>query len=135
MVDSISAVQDAGIAPYTRSDFPARLATRAMGRVSEVELPPAGTDQQADTSGGFTERSDISEKKRYETVVQAAQQMADLYAVSDTRFTIFKDKSGQYITRFTSLRDGSITYYPEQELVRYYREKNQESTIFLDAKA
>jgi hypothetical protein len=38
--------------------------------------------------------------------------------VSDQKFTIYKDAAGQYITRFTSLRDGSVTYIPEPELFR-----------------
>jgi hypothetical protein len=36
----------------------------------------------------------------------------DTYAVSDKSFTIFKDVTGQYITRYVSLRDGSVSYEP-----------------------
>ena len=45
--------------------------------------------------------------------------LADIYAVSDSKFTIFKDASGQYITRITSLRDGRVTYIPEPEVLEY----------------
>ena len=38
------------------------------------------------------------------------------FAVRDNTFTIFKDQDGQYITRFTDLRDGTITYVKEQEV-------------------
>ena len=51
------------------------------------------------------------------TVVR--QSFQDVFAVSDTTFTIFKDSSGQYITRFTSLRDGSVTYIPEPDILKF----------------
>lgn len=60
------------------------------------------------------------DQKRLETVRQAAQQVAiaNVFIVGDKRFTIFKDVTGQYITRFTSLRDGKVTYIPEPQLIR-----------------
>lgn len=43
----------------------------------------------------------------------------DFFAVRDNRFIIFKDsKSGQYVTRFTSLRDGAVTYIPEPKILK-----------------
>jgi hypothetical protein len=60
------------------------------------------------------------DQKRYEQVARAAKAyFKDVYAVSDTRFTIYKDTSGQYITRYTSLRDGKVTYIPEPSLLQY----------------
>ncbi|MBY0354896.1 MAG: hypothetical protein K2Q12_04105 [Rickettsiales bacterium] len=44
---------------------------------------------------------------------------ANSYVVSDRSFAIYKDTSGQYITRFTNLRDGTVTYIPEQEILKY----------------
>lgn len=39
--------------------------------------------------------------------------------ISDSRFTIFKDsKSGQYITRFTNLQNGAVTYVPEPDILK-----------------
>lgn len=43
----------------------------------------------------------------------------DFYAVSDRSFTIYKDSSGQLITRYTSLKDGKVTYIPEQEVMSH----------------
>lgn len=60
-----------------------------------------------------------TDEARYETVKKAAQMFKDVYAVRDTKFTIFKDNSGQYITRFTNLRDGKVTYIPEPEIMQY----------------
>jgi hypothetical protein len=51
----------------------------------------------------------------YEQVIQKA---SDQYAISDQTFTIFKDSDGKYITRYTSLRDGTVTYVPEATIVK-----------------
>lgn len=67
-----------------------------------------------------------TETKRQEAVYRAAESFfKDVYAVSDTRFTIFKDSSGQYITRYTSLRDGKVTYIPEPDMLAYMDRKRQ----------
>jgi hypothetical protein len=75
-------------------------------------LPKASgnTDQVVDAQA--------AEQRRYETIQRLAEGIANLYVVGDKRFTIFKDVSGQYITRFTSLRDGRVTYIPEPQLLR-----------------
>lgn len=63
---------------------------------------------------------DAVQQKRYEQVARAAEQyFKNVYAVSDTRFTIYKDSTGQYITRYTSLRDGKVTYIPEPAMLQY----------------
>jgi hypothetical protein len=56
-----------------------------------------------------------NQDNNYEKVIKDASQQ---YAISDQTFTIFKDSSGKYITRYTSLRDGSVTYVPEATLVK-----------------
>jgi hypothetical protein len=65
---------------------------------------------------GFDQQ--IAEQQRFQAVQRLSQQMVDPYVVSDRTFTIFKDATGQYITRFTSLRDGKVTYIPEPNLFR-----------------
>jgi len=65
------------------------------------------------------------EQRRFEQVVKAAKAyFKNVYAVSDMRFTIFKDTSGQYITRYTSLRDGKVTYIPEPAMLQYMEHKS-----------
>lgn len=59
-----------------------------------------------------------AEQRRYEMVRSMAQDIANVFIVSDKTFSIFKDASGQYVTRFTSLRDGKVTYIPEPELFK-----------------
>jgi len=65
--------------------------------------------------------ANAAEQRRYEAVQQAAHDIANLYVLGDKRFTIYKDASGQYITRYTSLRDGRVTYIPEPELLGHAR--------------
>jgi len=71
------------------------------------------------------------DQKRQEQVVKAAKSyFKDVYAVSDMRFTIFKDSTGQYITRYTSLRDGKVTYIPEPALLqRMERAQNTRESL------
>ncbi len=77
-----------------------------------VPFVPIGT--------GDTEAYDpeSAEQQRLQTVQRLSQKISDIFVVSDRTFTIFKDPSGQYITRFTSLRDGKVTYIPEPNLFR-----------------
>ncbi len=62
-----------------------------------------------------------AEERRMAEIRKTVEREAfkETFAVRDNRFTIFKDTSGQIITRFTSLRDGSVTYVPEPEILRF----------------
>ena len=65
---------------------------------------------------------DQAEQKRFENIHQtSAAALRDLYPLGDKTFTIYKDSSGQYITRYVSLRDGTVTYYPEPQWVQYHQ--------------
>ncbi len=76
------------------------------------------------------------EAQRYERLAQAADNFfKDVYAVSDARFTIFKDSSGQYITRYTSLRDGKVTYIPEPNMLQYMESRRAQREAILNINA
>ncbi len=67
------------------------------------------------------DKVDIGEidNRRSEAMLQALRQsFRSEYAISDSSFTIYKDSTGRYITRVTSLKDGSVSYYPEPEMLR-----------------
>ena len=83
------------------------------GLVKAAAQPLGLPNAQSDTMPDAT----VIEPQRQAAVQRAAQQLANVYVVSDLRFTIFKDSTGQYITRFTSLRDGKVTYIPEPSLL------------------
>ena len=76
-----------------------------------------------------------SDEQRRSHMEQASQAIIrDIYAVSDSKFTIFKDASGQYITRIVNLRDGRVTYIPEPEAVSYLTSRLSAQTgMALDA--
>ena len=81
-----------------------------------TELPKAQTVQEVKSVQPDTK---TLEKDREELVRQAAQSFKNTFAVSDVKFTIFKDSSGQYITRFTNLNDGKVTYIPEPDMLTF----------------
>ena len=84
-------------------------------------LPKTETVQEVTTAPKTDDRAKAqnNEEARFETVRRASQMFKDVYAVNDTKFTIFKDNSGQYITRFTNMRDGKVTYIPEPDILAY----------------
>lgn len=92
----------------------------------EASFVPIG----AGDAGAFDPQ--IAEQQRFQTVQRLSQQVADVFVVSDRTFTIFKDVSGQYVTRFTSLRDGKVTYIPEPNL---FRLGGESETMSVDIKA
>lgn len=77
-----------------------------------------------------------AEAKRYEQTINAARSLfKDVYVVSDKSFSIFKDASGQYITRYTSLRDGRVTYIPEQRLLAAFESRQRQRSAVLEVRA
>ncbi|MFO1242356.1 MAG: hypothetical protein U1E36_04045 [Rickettsiales bacterium] len=61
-----------------------------------------------------------ADEKRLDAIKESLRQaFKNVYAVSDQTVTIYKDMSGQYITRYKNLRDGTMTYIPEPEIMRH----------------
>jgi hypothetical protein len=84
----------------------------------------------------MTADNKATEKKRFDMMQRGSQQiMSDLFVVSDMRFTIFKDTQGQLVTRFTSLRDGSVRYYPEPEVQQYMENRRLERQSLIEIQA
>lgn len=77
--------------------------------------PSAGLPIPAHDDGASFSPS-AAEANRAAAVQKAAQQVANAYVIGDQTFSLYKDQTGQYITRFTSLRDGKVTYIPEPTL-------------------
>lgn len=92
----------------------------------------SGSLPQPDIIGGGNDL----EAQRYERLAKAAEGFfKDVFAVSDARFTIFKDSSGQYITRYTSLRDGRVTYIPEPNMLQYMESRRAQREAILNINA
>jgi hypothetical protein len=109
--------------PARSADFPVVQKTETdtgTANVLQVEIPA----------------NDAIEAQRLANVQAAAESMfKDIYVVSDARFTIYKDGSGQYITRYTSLRDGKITYIPEPNMLQYMERQQQARQALLEIQA
>lgn len=91
----------------------------------ELPLPKQGGEVSFDAKA--------AEQRRYEAVQKVAKDIANVFIVSDMRFTIFKDSTGQYITRFTSLRDGKVTYIPEPQLLKMSHSGASAPAVSIDA--
>lgn len=95
----------------------------------EVALPNpnAGKSQQVTAAS--------IDNARAELVVMAARTVSNYFVVSDVKFTIFKDNQGTFVTKFTNLQDGSVSYYPEQELFRLYSQISGQPVSLVDTDA
>jgi len=92
----------------------------AVSTASQAPVLPAPVPAQQPQPAQQAQTVDVqaAEQRRYEMVRSMAQDIANIFIVSDKTFSLFKDASGQYVTRFTSLRDGKVTYIPEPELFK-----------------
>jgi hypothetical protein len=92
-----------------------KLAATPPVKTSEVVQEPV---QITSVNEGLFKKVDQKRLQDLEQVVQDPK-VRDVYVVGDSRFTIFKDMQGRFITRFTSLRDGTVTYVPESDVMRF----------------
>lgn len=124
----------------TQTQSPSSAASRGGVDVSAVRQATKATAAKPEVVNRVTqpEKSEFTnaDQRRYESVERGAQAIAaEMFAVSDTRFTIYKDTSGQFITRFTSLQDGTVTYFPEPEVAAYMEQRSAERQAAYDIDA
>jgi hypothetical protein len=99
---------------------------------ASAAVAPKAENAEKDTALNKLQKvTDVTgaEKERLETVIKAAKQLSNYYVVSDTSFSIYKDSSGQFITRFTSLKDGSVTYIPETNMANHLKTASAQSNL------
>ncbi len=60
----------------------------------------------------------LFDQKRFEVVQKAAEQIANANVLGSTTFVVFRDISGQAITRFRDTHTGKVTYIPEPDMLR-----------------
>src|SRR5262245_14498950 len=112
------------IRSITIAPLPVVLPGRSAAADSAPVLPKPASPAPAPEQASF----DV-EQARYEAVTQAAQDIANQFVLGDQRFTIYKDMTGQYITRFTNVRDGKVTYIPEPSLMNMRRSPQPSVTL------
>lgn len=81
-----------------------------------IALPDTSASLPKPASDSVVFNEHAAEQNRQDAVQQAAQQVANVYVLGNQTFSLFKDATGQYITRFTNLQDGKVTYIPEPTL-------------------
>ena len=100
-----------GIRNVSLPSFPAAqpVAAPAPRPVAQAPVPaPLPVDVQVASA----------EQKRFEAVKAASQSAPNVYPLGDRTFTIFKDSSGQYVTRYYSMTTGKVSYVPEPETLK-----------------
>ncbi len=118
-----SATVGTTITPQPRADQKANLPgvpikPQPEGGVPQQAQPTAKTDAPKDPI-----EIPSGDKAREEFIQKAAElfRSRTFYPISDTRFTIYKDGlTGEFITRFTNMKDGSVTHIPEPEIAAFY---------------
>lgn len=95
-----------------------------------VSAHKSGADAPLPLPKPQTEPVDVQQQlnqanERRVAVIRQAAQYANLFVISDQRFTIYKDLSGQFVTRFTSLRDGKVTYIPEPDVLSWLHQSGE----------
>ncbi len=91
--------------------------TTANTDSAPVIVPPKQPAPVQSSSATAVPTPDIH--AQYEAAIrQTVLSFKNFYAISDKEFSIFKDASGQYITRYVSLRDGTVTYTPAPVFIR-----------------
>jgi hypothetical protein len=112
-INPVSGVSQTYVAPAIKS---ASGATPVVTPQTDTNVTQHPVSSTTDTTGSS---SDTSATQQYEAAArQAALSFKDTYALGDQNFSIFKDATGKYITRYVSLRDGKVTYSPEPTFVK-----------------
>ncbi|MCI5050172.1 MAG: hypothetical protein MRY32_07575 [Rickettsiales bacterium] len=131
----VSAIKGTGAQQPTGNQTSALRAEDAVASLSQKSEVDA---EKVEVVAVEQEERVLADEERFAQVEQAAKAMVnnmDHFVVSDTKFTIFKDATGQYITRFTSLRDGSVTYIPEPEIMKYAAQTRMPRESLVEIKA
>jgi len=88
----------------------------SSGQTPAVSQPDPNAGAPAPVQVDYNAQA--AEQSRAAALRKASEQVANLYVLGDQQFTIFKDTTGQYITRYTSLKDGKVTYIPEPSVFK-----------------
>jgi hypothetical protein len=115
---------------------PATYAAPKRSDVSKEAIPhSSNVEYDSVTQNQRVDELPKAEQQRLDTVVKAAHSFRNAYAVSDLKFTIFKDASGQFITRFTSLKDGSVKYVPEPDILQFMENASDRRAVLVEVQA
>ena len=112
--------------PMGGSSVPESVPTSGVGKGEALPLrKPEAKPQTKPAEEQVAYDASSTDKTRYENMERASQMFKDIYVVSDTKFSIYKDFTGQFVTRFTNLRDGTVSYIPEPDMMRYLEQRGK----------
>ncbi len=100
----------------TNLGIPSSAAVKAAPQQTEIKVKEVAPRVQAAAPDLNLRQRAQSDAGSVEQRLALLKRLANLYAVSDTRFTIYK-QNGEYYTRITNLRDGRVTTVPEPTLL------------------
>jgi hypothetical protein len=109
------------------------------GHSAAAELPvlpkPSTAAQVAPTPSTQQQFDATADEKQYQVIRRASEDLANFFVVGDSSVAIFKDATGQYVTRYTSLRDGKVTYIPQPKLMSLHASQNFDSASLVKIEA
>lgn len=112
------------IKPVVSTPLPVRSAPAAPNP-STASVPMPTIKGGGESLVGFD--SQVAEARRLEALRNAAQSAPQ--PLGNQTFTMFKDVTGQYITRFRDINSGKVTYIPEPQLLRLSASKGADSLV------
>lgn len=102
------------IKPVVSQPAPVRSAPVLPTPQANASLPSITMGRGGASLEGFDPQA--AEQQRVETLMRAARSVPQ--PLGSQTFTMFKDGTGQYITRFRDMNTGKVTYIPEPEVFR-----------------
>jgi hypothetical protein len=94
-----------------------------------VSAPVPAAPQPATHSADIQVSTDTEAQRQAALEHAAAVLQKEAYPVGDSTFTIYKDYSGQFVTRYVSLVDGKVSYFPEQSIFKFFQYLNSHGKL------
>jgi hypothetical protein len=115
----LSGIIQKTVAQYNNSNADSQLAAKSIA----VQVAKKSDIVREPVKIGQVEQLDFkkADERRFNAIRKTVERetVAGSFLLSDSRFTIFKDsKAGQYITRFTNMVNGAVTYVPEPDILK-----------------
>ena len=98
---------------------------------AHINAPQASAHPDFQGNGGQSSQQE-SEQARLNAVESAARTLQQAFPEFQT-FTIFKNNSGEFITRITNHTTGRVQYVPEVNILDYFKNNTAKTILALQA--
>lgn len=103
------------------------------------EIAPQAKNAEVDPTIIEQQVKDLTEpeKVRQDNVLKTVQSQTfrSHFALNNTTFSIFKDSSGQFVTRFTDRNTGKVTYIPEPAILEFMQHTAEQRAALVEVQA